>query len=158
MKIAVVDVTNSTHFHLYKEKLNLLEFAQFIQNKDLNFDERVKAGDKKLVEELAHNNGKVNLFSLASKYCFYHNSIIYGRNDYAKYDTIVSKILPEYAKGKVTYKSNEITTTTLQQLRQNKNYEDFNNIVDKILSKAEITTDNKKSKFDALMWFYNRKI
>lgn len=155
MKIALIDVTNSTHLHQYKTNINLLELAEFITNKNLDFDNRVKLGDESLVVDIAKNIGKINLFSFASKYCFYHNAMLYKKDDYAKFDGIVKGCLPLYAqKYNVSYKDEKITTKTLENLRKTFNYSAFNKIVKDVLK--NITTSNKIAKFDAVMWYYNR--
>ena len=155
MKIALIDVTNSTHLHQYKTNINLLELAEFITNKNLDFDNRVKRGDESLVVDIAKNIGNKNLFSFASKYCFYHNAMLYKKDDYAKFDGIVKDCLPLYAqKYNVSYKDKKITTGTLENLRKTFNYSAFNKIVKDVLK--NITTSNKIAKFDAVMWYYNR--
>ena len=155
MKIALIDVTNSTHLHQYKSDVNLMKLAKFVSSEELRFDNRVKAGDETLVVDIAKNWGKKNLFSFASKYCFYHNSMIYKKDDYAKFDGVVKNCLPLYAqKNNVNYKNKEITTSRLETLRKTSNYSDFNKIVADVL--RGITTPQKKAKFDALMWYYNR--
>ena len=155
MKIALIDVTNSTHLHQYKTNINLLELAEFITNKNLNFDNRVKRGDESLVIDIAKNIGNINLFSFASKYCFYHNTMLYKKDDYAKFDGIVKDCLPLYAqKYNVNYKDKKLTTRTLENLRKTFNYSAFNKIVKDVLK--NITTSNKIAKFDAVMWYYNR--
>lgn len=87
MKIAVIDVTNSTHLSQYKSKLSLYDLAKVILEIP-NFDERVENGDPDLVNIIAKNIGAVNMFSFASKYCTYHNVEIYGRDDYSIFDGI----------------------------------------------------------------------
>ncbi len=155
MKISLIDVTNSTHLSLHKQNINLAQLAKFIC-KDLNFDQRVKDGDQSLVNDLAKNIGCTNLFSFATKYCQYHNSIVYNKDDYAKYDHIVCDYLPMYAKMRnVKYNNRSVTSNTIKTLAKNLNNKAFNKIIDDILS--EITTSNKKAKFDSLMWYYNRK-
>ena len=155
MKAALIDVTNSTHLHQYKADINLLELARLLTRPQLDFDNRVKHGDESLVVDIAKNIGNKNLFSFASKYCFYHNSMIYKKDDYAKFDGIVKDCLPLYAqKYNVLYKNKKITTGTLETLRKTFNYSDFNKIVKETLN--GITTTNKIAKFDAVMWYYNR--
>ena len=155
MKAALIDVTNSTHLHQYKADINLLELAEFLTSKELDFDNRVKRGDESLVVDIAKNIGKINLFSFASKYCFYHNSVLYKKDDYAKFDGIVKDCLPLYAqKYNILYKDKKITVNTLENVRKNFNYADFNKIVKNVLS--NIKTSNKIAKFDAVMWYYNR--
>ena len=132
MKVALIDVTNSTHLHQHKQAINLLEVAQLICDKKLNFDKRVQAGDLDLVNDIA-NNGKKNIFSFASKYCFYHNSIVYSKDDYAKFDGIVCKCLPKYAEQAcVKYKGRRLSTNALLNLKTNYNYNTFVEIIKEI--------------------------
>lgn len=154
-KIALIDVTNSTHLHQYKSQINLQELSEFIVNKIPDFDDRVSRRDDALVEELAKCNGKINLFSFASKYCFYHNTLIYGRDDYAKYDGIVHNCLPLYLEQeKVKFKGKRVTPSTLNSMRQSIDYRSFNELIDAVLSRIQL--DHKKAMFDYLMWYYNR--
>lgn len=155
MKIALIDVTNSTHLHQKKKLINLVDLTNIIAHPKLRFDERVFRGDELLVTEIACCNEKINLFSFATKYCFYHNSFSYGKDDYAKYDGIVSNCLPYYLnKAGIRYKGRRITSSTLNSLRIKKDYETFNMLVDLVLK--NISVPNKKAKFDYLMWYYNR--
>lgn len=59
---------------------------------NLNIDDRLKAGDEALVNEMAAivtNDGKVkNFYSFATKYCSHHRP-----NDYAIYDSYVDRVL-----------------------------------------------------------------
>jgi len=80
MKIAVIDVTNSTHLSQYKSKLSLYDLAKVILEIP-NFDERLARGDPELVNIIARNIGAVNMVSFASKYCTYHNVDVYERDD-----------------------------------------------------------------------------
>lgn len=155
MKVALIDVTNSTHLHQYKAKINLKDIAELLTSEDLDFDNRVKRGDEFLVVDIARNKGNKNLFSFASKYCFYHNSVLYKKDDYAKFDGIVKYCLPHYAQNrKILYNNKKITVNTLENFRKTFNYTDFKKIIKSVL--ADITTSNKIAKFDALMWYYNR--
>lgn len=72
MKIAVIDVTNSTHLSHYKSKLSLYDLAKVILEIP-NFDKRVENGDPDLVNIIARKICVVNIFSFVSKYCTYHN-------------------------------------------------------------------------------------
>ena len=91
MKIAVIDVTNSTHLSQYKSRLSLYDLAKVILEIP-NFDDRLAEGDPELVNIIARNIGAVNMFSFASKYCTYHNVEVYGRDDYS-YLMVSLKIL-----------------------------------------------------------------
>lgn len=155
LKIALIDVTNSTHLHQYKKQINIQELADLIVNHIKDFDLRVSQRDDTLVEELAKCNGSINLFSFASKYCHYHNTLIYGRDDYAKYDGIVHKCLPLYLeKANIRINGRKVTSNTLNELRKSFDYHTFNDLIDRIL--CDLSTPIKKSKFDYVMWYYNR--
>lgn len=60
----------------------------------LNIDERLKAGDPTLVDEIAKINigsKEKNFYSFASKYCSHHNQL-----EYPIYDSYVHKVLKYY--------------------------------------------------------------
>lgn len=97
-KIAVIDFTNSTNLRLSKNKINLYTLAEIITKVD--FDARVAKGDVSLVSDII-KECHVKLFSFASKYCCYHNTFLYNRDDYSIYDSVVKKHLPEYATEKL---------------------------------------------------------
>lgn len=103
IKIALIDITNSTHLSLQKSKISVAELAEIITNID-DVDKRIANGDPEVVNEIARSNGKVNLFSFASKYCHYHNSIVYGKDDYSIYDTVLKNSLPKYFNNNVNKK------------------------------------------------------
>lgn len=147
MKIAVIDVTNSTHLSQYKSKISLYELAEVILNIP-NFDERVKNGDPELVNIIAKNNNKVNLFSFASKYCTYHNVEIYGNDHYSIFDSVVKEILPKYRT--------DITKYTLEKWRRKFDYDLFNKCIGEVLDENKITTKNRRRKFDHFLWYPNR--
>ena len=67
--------------------------------KGKSFDERVKNGDTSIIPELAKWTKKEfgkNLFSFITKYCLYHNVHCYNKDDYAIFDSVVSKSLHKY--------------------------------------------------------------
>ena len=72
MKVALIDLTNSTHISTHIKKISLSEIVDLILSIQ-DFDIRVSQGDPLLVSQLAESNGQINLFSFASKYCTYHN-------------------------------------------------------------------------------------
>jgi hypothetical protein len=150
MKVALIDVTNSTHFAQHKKKINLFKFAKFIVEIE-NFDELVANGDHELIKKLSKNYGKINLFSLATKYCQYHNWFVYGKDDYSKYDDNVSHCIPLYINE---HKLNYSATKNLYSLAKNGDYHTFHNIIDELLK--DVTVENKRTKFDYLIWYYNR--
>ena len=155
MKIALIDVTNSTHLHQHKKNISLSELAQYIVNNIPDFDERVQKRDDSLVTQLANASGDIALFSFASKYCHYHNSLIYGRDDYAKFDTVVRRCLPHYLKKyNITLNGRTVTEATLNDMRAKCDYKSFNCLIDLVLK--DIEHPFKKRDFDYIMWYYNR--
>ncbi len=156
MKIAVIDMTNSTHLSMYKRLVSLFDLAQKIKNID-NIDSRLAKGDPLLVNEIARNTildkdtndeKTINLFSFASKYCAYHNKEIYDRDDYSIYDGIVRKALPHYVKGLTTFK--------IDYWRREFNYKAFNDCIGLLLDENDIHIEYRRRKFDHFLWYPNR--
>lgn len=147
MKIAVIDVTNSTHLSQYKSKLSLYDLAKVILEIP-NFDERLANGDPELVNIIARNIGAVNMFSFASKYCTYHNVEIYERDDYSIFDGIVKNTLPYYVQG--------LTAHRIDKWRVNLDYEAFNECVGNLLDEHNIHIPFRRRKFDHFLWYANR--
>jgi hypothetical protein len=147
MKIAVIDVTNSTHLSQYKSKLSLYDLAKLILEIP-NFDKRLEKGDPELVNIIARNIGAVNMFSFVSKYCTYHNVEVYGRDDYSIFDGIVKNTLPYYIPG--------LTINRIDKWRVNYDYESFNECVGKLLDENNIHIPFRRRKFDHFLWYANR--
>ena len=148
MKIAVIDVTNSTHLSQYKSRLSLYDLAKVILEIP-NFDDRLAEGDPELVNIIARNIGAVNMFSFASKYCTYHNVEIYGRDDYSIFDGIVKNTLQYYIPG--------LTVNRIDTWRRNFDYETFNECVGNLLDENNIHIPFRRRKFDHFLWYANRK-
>ncbi|MEC1722205.1 hypothetical protein [Schinkia azotoformans] len=147
MKIAVIDVTNSTHLSQYKSKLSLYDLAKVILEIP-NFDERLAKGDPELVNIIARNIGAVNMFSFASKYCTYHNVEVYRRDDYSIFDGIVKNTLPYYIPG--------LTVNKIDKWRVNLDYKSFNECVGNLLDEHNIHIPFRRRKFDHFLWYANR--
>ena len=147
MKIGLIDITNSTHLSQHKSKIHMAELAKIIANIP-DIDNRIKNGDPEVVNEIARSNGKVNLFSFASKYCCYHNRNLYGKDDYSIYDTVVRDNLPNYF--------DDITKGKVNSWRKNLQYEKFNSYITEKLNELGITTKYRRRKFDHYVWFKNR--
>ena len=148
MKIGLIDITNSTHISQHKSKINAYDLAKHIISIP-NIDERIKNGDPSVVNEIAKCNGKINLFSFASKYCCYHNHDIYEHDDYSILDTVLAQYLPLYFKGKVK-------KAHIEKWRQNFMYEKYNEFITQMLDELNITTEFRRRKFDHFIWFLNR--
>lgn len=147
MKIELIDITNSTNISRYKSKISAVELAEcIISIKDI--DERIKAGDPEVVNEIAKSNGKINLFSFASKYCCYHNKNVYEKDDYSILDTILKDSLPRYF--------DDITTGEIGKWQKSFKYKEYNNYITRKLDELGITLEFRKRKFDHFVWFNNR--
>ncbi len=112
-----------------------------------NFDKRVKKGDPTVVPEI-YRGFKRSMFSFATKYCCLHNTVVYGKDDYSIYDSTVHSLLPQYAKTVGV----ELTGSQIENWRASGDYKLFNDAVDKVLDKAEITIENRRRKFDLFLW------
>ena len=143
-KIAVIDFTNSTN--LRQNKINLYTLAKIITN--IDFDAKVAKGDVSLVSDII-KECPVKLYSFASKYCCYHNTFLYNRDDYSIYDSVVKNHLPEYATEKLP----------ASKWRRNFNYETFNQYIGDLLDEYGITAATEPQRrrlFDHYVWYKNR--
>ena len=143
-KIAVIDFTNSTN--LRQNKINLYTLAKIITN--IDFDAKVAKGDVSLVSDIIQEC-PVKLYSFASKYCCYHNTFLYNRDDYSIYDSVVKNHLPEYATEKLP----------ASKWRKNFNYETFNQYIGDLLDEYGITAATEPQRrrlFDHYVWYKNR--
>ena len=143
-KIAVIDFTNSTNLHFF----NLYTLAEIITSEKVDFDARVARGDVSLVSDII-SKCPVKLYSFASKYCCYHNTFLYNRDDYSIYDSVVKKHLPEYATEKLP----------ASKWIKNFNYETFNQYIGDLLDEYGITAATEPQRrrlFDHYVWYKNR--
>ncbi len=147
MKIALIDMTNSTHLGVHRSQVSTSDLVQLIMNIP-DFDERVRQGDPELVNILARNTGKINLFSFATKYCTYHNVDIYRNDNYSIFDSVVAKSLPRY--------SPTATAANIARWRKSYNYQAFADCITEILDRNEIHIDFRRRKFDHYIWYTNR--
>ena len=167
MKIALVDVTNSTHLSQHKAKVSISELASHIVNIQ-DFDKRVAKGELELVKEIIDFSTDINLFSFASKYCHLHNRHIHNGDAYSKFDGIVSACLPAYFEyykvnpvnfslnGK-TYKYKKLTYNSLDTIRKNRDYPAFVKIIDILIEKINLSSEPKiRAMLDHFIWYTNR--
>lgn len=158
MKIALIDMTNSTNLNKHLGKIKLNNIIKKI--KTINFDERVKLGDETLIDELSawSKNEGVNLFSFFSKYCLYHNYYCYKKDDFVIYDSVLRDNLINFITpaeyGRLT--SYPLHKNFCDKLRNECNYSDYKIIIDFILLKNNITVSYKRRKFDLYVWYLNR--
>jgi hypothetical protein len=148
MKIALVDMTNSTNLNKHLGKIGLNDMIHEIMN--INFDERVQKGDLSLVSELSQCSKKqgVILFSFFSKYCLYHNYHCYERDDYSIFDSVVKEHLKDY--------NEQFIPNRLEKLRLNCDYEGYMKCIDTVIKDNSLTTKNVRRKLDWYIWYNNR--
>lgn len=147
MKIGLIDITNSTHLSQHKSKISMVELANIIASIP-NIDERIAVGDPEVVNEIARSNGKINLFSFATKYCCYHNRNLYGKDDYSILDTVLKEYLPRYF--------DDVTKGQIQKWQDSFNYKAYNDYITGKLDELGITVEHRKRKFDHFVWYQNR--
>lgn len=147
MKIGLIDITNSTNISRYKRKISVVELAEIIASIP-NIDERIKNGDPEVVSAIAKANGKINLFSFASKYCCYHNKNLYGKDDYSILDTVLKNSLPSLF--------NDIKKSDIKRWVDSYDYKSYNEYINRKLDEYGIDVPFRKRKFDHFVWFKNR--
>lgn len=147
MKIGLIDITNSTHLSQHKSLISMVELCRVIVGIS-DIDSRIAEGDPDVVNQIARSNGRINLFSFASKYCCYHNHNLYGRDDYSILDTILKEYLPRYFS--------DITKGRIQRWQDTFNYSAYNDYITQKLDELGITTPYRKRKFDHFVWYKNR--
>lgn len=160
MKICLIDITNGTNLSRNLGKYGgLFKLSQKIV--DSNFDERVKNGDTSIIPELAKWTKKEfgkNLFSFITKYCLYHNVHCYNKDDYAIFDSVVSKSLHKYI-SKEDYEiltGNKLRYDSFFKMKDEYNYDLYLKIIDFIIEKNKISVDNPHRKIDWFIWYKNR--
>ena len=147
MKVGLIDITNSTHLSQHKSKISMVELSSIIASIP-DIDARIKAGDPEVVNLIAKSNGKINLFSFASKYCCYHNRNLYARDDYSLLDTVLKDYLPRYF--------GDVTRNQIQRWQDSFNYKAYNDYITRKLDEFGITVEFRKRKFDLFVWYKNR--
>lgn len=148
MKVGLIDITNSTHLSQHKSKISMVELAKIIAAIP-NVDERIKNGDPEVVNIIARSNRKINLFSFASKYCCYHNSNLYGKDDFSILDNVLKEYLPKFF--------DDVTKGQIQKWQSRFQYEAYNDYITGKLDALGITVENRKRKFDHFVWYLNRR-
>ena len=149
LKIALFDMTYSTNIGRHRQKIVLEELSNIIVDiKD--FDERIRQGDPTLVPIIARSNGKINLFSFATKYCTNHAVCVYGNDDYVIFDRVVKEALPNYVSG--------LHKTTIEQWRTTCNYTAYKECIDNLLDENRIEIPFRHRKLDHFLWHTYRKL
>jgi len=152
-KVALINITNSTHLSRYKSKLSLYDVSNIIIGiKDI--DKRLEQSDIGLVEEIAKMTKKkfnINLFSFASKYCCYHNIHVYQKDDYSIFDTIVKEHLKDYNTSTLW-----VSTYKVNKWRESFSYKEYNEYISNLLDNHNITLPNRRRAFDHYLWYNNK--
>jgi len=98
MKIGLIDTLYSTNLNKGQSTTSLPELANTIACPALRFDERILCGDISVVVDVL--KGARNNFSFVSKYCKIHEYYLAETDNFAIYDSVVSKnlfhFLPQY--------------------------------------------------------------
>lgn len=98
IKVACLDRLYSTDI---TKSYKIPQVAQKIL--ESGFDDRVQKGDISLVDDIAslgktqiEEQGGKQILSFASKYCVWHSSVVYGKDDFVIIDSIVKTKLKEF--------------------------------------------------------------
>ncbi len=174
MKIAIVDMENSTQLSRQlgekgNRNINLSDIVDKLQS--IEFDERVANGDRSLVSELSlwSKSKGLNLFSFFSKYCTYHNTCVYSRDDYSIFDGVVKEHIGDYlsledcrqlfgpdTKLRKGQTITRLVSSKIEAMRQSCDYEQYCQLIDFLLDKYQITRPNKRRELDWFIWYRNR--
>lgn len=160
MKICLIDITNGTNLSRnLGKKGGLYKLSEKIVSS--NFDDRVKNGDLSIVEELSkwtkEEFGK-NLFSFITKYCLYHNNHCYEKDDFAIYDSVVSKNLYRYLSKEeyCNLTGKTLRKNSFNKLKDEYNYLEYMKVINYIIKKNNITVERPHRKLDWYIWYKNR--
>ena len=158
---AVCDVDNTNSTHINSDTVGRKEITDRILNYKIKdfYDnlENPKDANFNLLKEIARittydNEKNIHRYniSFASKFlqsaCFH----IYEddrRDNYSKYDNIIKKVLPYYAK-RYGVKCEDFNCTK----EKYENYEKYYKIIGDIIEKAKISRNG----FDHLLWYYHK--
>lgn len=146
-KVSVVNLTSSTQLSQHSAKLSLYEIAEIILEQKI--DDDIKYGNPEVVNRIAAKCKEkgVNLFSFASKYCFYHNVYVYHQDDFSIFDSVVATHLHLYAT-----ESLPITPKNVYGWKNNIQYNLFNNYIGNLLDAYDIHHPERRQLFDHFLW------
>ena len=111
-----------------------------------DFDLRLQKWDTNLVRELAifsKGDKEIKLYSFATKYCALHNCMVYKRDNYAIFDSIVCKKLKEFNKQ---YKFAEFSNDDFEL----ENYPKYVEILDKFRKRFALNCTFRE--LDLYLW------
>lgn len=148
-KILLIDYTNSTNLRMYGKKGTSVFFlADRIIENGTQIDQMIQEGNPDAVKIIA-GFGTVNLFSFATKYCCYHNTICYKRDDYSIYDSIVARMIPYYLN---------IRPSIISNCRVKQDYHNYKRIIDTLIVGYGLQCiPNIRRKIDHFLWFQDKE-
>lgn len=146
-KISVINLTSSTQLSQHSSKLSLYDLSKIIL--ELRIDDDIKNGNPEVVNRIAAKCKEkgVNLFSFASKYCFYHNVYVYHRDDFSIFDSVVATHLHLCAMEGIP-----ITLKDVYGWKNNVRYDLFNNHIGNLLDAYHIHHPERRQLFDHFLW------
>ena len=155
-KIMLIDYTYSTNLAKQKTNINIFKLADIITEID-GLDKKLENGETSAVSDILGKIEKVNPISFASKYCYNHNKLCYGKDAFSVYDSVVLKAIPHYVEPKNgDFKSFHSSVKSISD------YESFYNLMSKILElyDAELSSsrfaNQKRHVLDHFLWYPNK--
>ena len=146
-KILLVDFTNSTNLKFTSsrvEDFSIYELAK--QLIEWNIDKDIEKGTHDIIDKIAafYNS---NIFSFATKYCCYHNTLCYNKDDYSIFDRVVVKTLPQYVDISPGYIDAE----------KEKGYSRYHDLITKLIDVYDLHgIKNIRRKIDHFLWYPNK--
>lgn len=155
LKIGLIDTLYSTNLNKGQSTTSLPDLARAITCPELRFDDRVLSGDISVVAEVLR--GARNNFSFVSKYCKIHEYYLSETDNFAIYDSVVSKnlfrFLPRY--GGITLREH----TPQNNCFQKRDYALWCDYINKVIEINGLHDVAKvKRKLDWYIWgMFNQK-
>lgn len=154
-KILLIDYTNSTQLQKHKEKFTVFSLAKKIMDIP-DLDKRIANGDPTVVDDIAGLT-EVNLFSFASKFCFYHN-----KKEYSIYDGVVVDTIPQYMDVTKSYirECKNDRKNSKKNDKDKKSYKDYINIINKLIDIYDLNSEQDpeiRKKLDHFLWYSNKE-
>lgn len=149
LKIGLIDTLYSTNLNKGQATTSLPDLARTIASPELKFDDKILSGDISVVADIL--KGARNNFSFVSKYCKTHEYYLSKTDEFAIYDSVVSKnlfrFLPQY--GGVTLYEH----TPQNKCFEKKNYSLWCDYINKVIEINGLQDIPKiKRKLDWYIW------
>ena len=151
-KVAVVDVTNSTQLHKARERLPLHALVEVIRGME-DLDSLIEQGSPQAVERLVEealkcDDGSYTPFSLATKYCCYHNRMAYNGDGFSIIDSTVYKWLRDDY-----YSDNSEMQTNVNQCYMGHIYTGLYDVLSKVIEENGLGDVEKvRAKLDSYIY------